>query len=82
MQSPLDALTHKTFNNDPVPVNLILLCTALVVGIVLVGFVWRRSRTMDRERLELEAEGARESLIPGADERVHEDRHPVDVHGD
>lgn len=82
-QSGLDALTHSTFHNDPLPVNLILLVSALVVGIALVGFVWTKSRSIERAQLEQEAEEAdeRAQLVPGADERVREDRHPLDVHG-
>ena len=64
----LDALTHKQFHNDPVPVNIVLLSLALLVGIALVGYVWRQSRNMERESLEVEAEGAGETLMPGADE--------------
>lgn len=63
----LDALTHKQFRNDPVPVNVVLLSVALLVGVSLVGYVWRKSRAMERESLEDEAEGARETLMPGAD---------------
>ena len=64
VQAGLDALTHREFSNDPIPVNLLLLILALVVGAALVGFVWRKSRTMEREKLEEEAEDAREVLIP------------------
>lgn len=63
----LDALTHTRFGNDPVPVNVVLLSVALLVGVVLVGYVWRRAYAMEREELEDEAEGAREQLMPGAD---------------
>ncbi|KAI9830527.1 MAG: hypothetical protein M1819_005485 [Sarea resinae] len=66
-QSGLDALTHRVFLDDPVPVNLILLGVALVVGVALVGYVWWKSRSMKREHLEDEAEGARETLMPGAE---------------
>jgi multisubunit Na+/H+ antiporter MnhC subunit len=66
VQQGLDALTHKTFDNDPIPINVILLITAFVVGTVLVGFVWRKSYTMKREKLEEEAEDAREVLMPDA----------------
>lgn len=59
---------HKVFNNNPLPVNLLLLITALVVGFVLVGYVWRKSRTLKRDVLEEEAEEAEEQLMPGADE--------------
>ena len=75
VQTALDALTHKHFDNDPIPVNAILLVSAFVVGAVLVSFVWRKSYTMKREKLEEEAEGAREVLMPEADpdavERPH-----------
>ncbi|KAK5165690.1 uncharacterized protein LTR77_008612 [Saxophila tyrrhenica] len=67
VQTGLDALTHKHFGNDPIPVNAVLLGAALVVGVGLVGYVWRKSRGMEREKLEEEAEGAREVLMPEAD---------------
>ncbi|EMC99896.1 hypothetical protein BAUCODRAFT_354347 [Baudoinia panamericana UAMH 10762] len=67
-QQGLDALTHKTFHNDPVPVNALLLCLAAFVGVLLVGYVTRRSYMMGREKLEEEAEGAREVTIPNAHE--------------
>ncbi|USW48940.1 Putative major facilitator superfamily, MFS transporter superfamily [Septoria linicola] len=71
-QAALDALTHKTFGNDPRPVNALLLCLALGVGVVLVGFVWRKSVTMGKESVKEEAEEAEERLMPGANgERVN-----------
>ena len=63
-QAGLDALTHKAFANDPIPVNVALLSVALVFGVVLIGYVSRKSYTMGRELLEQEAEGAREVLMP------------------
>ncbi|KAL8843823.1 MAG: hypothetical protein Q9176_001785 [Flavoplaca citrina] len=63
-QSALDALTHKNFGGDPIPVNVMLLVMALAVGVALVGFVWYKSRKLGRDRLEDEAEGARETLMP------------------
>jgi hypothetical protein len=71
MQSPLDALTHVTFENDPVPVNVILLGIAVVVGSALVAYTAIKSRNMAREKLEEEAEGAREVLMPDATERSY-----------
>lgn len=65
-QSLLDTMTHKVFHRDPLPVNLLLLGVALVVGGALVGFVWRKSQTMKRNMLEDETEGARETLMPTA----------------
>jgi hypothetical protein len=66
-QSALDALTHRAFDNDPRPVNLILLIIALVVGTTLVIFVKRKSDTLGKKDLRAEAEGAEESLMPGAE---------------
>jgi|TARA_R110002003_G_scaffold1868_11_gene23662 hypothetical protein len=45
---------------------MILLGLALLVGIALVAFVWRRSHKILREVIEEEAEEAREVLMPGA----------------
>ncbi len=66
METPLDAATQVRFHRDPVPVNVILLSLALVVGIMLVTYVYMRSRNLRRDILEDEAEGAREALMPTA----------------
>jgi hypothetical protein len=50
-----------------VPINVVLLSSALLVGIALVGFVWKKSHKIIREGIEEEAEGAREVLMPGAE---------------
>lgn len=65
-QSALDAMTHKLFTNNPIPVNLILLGLALLVGASLVGFVWKKSNSLNREHIEQEAESAREAIMPDA----------------
>ena len=51
------------------------------MGVVLVGYVTRRSYTMHREILEEEAEEAREVLIPGADEAEVERPHGHETYG-
>lgn len=53
------------FKNDPVPINVILLGLALLVGIALVAFVYTRSHKIMRENIEEEAEEASERLMPG-----------------
>ena len=66
-QSGLDALTHKVFSRNPIPVNIVLLAIALIVGVALVGFVWQQSRSMARNLLEKEAEEAPDAMMPDAD---------------
>ena len=66
VQSALDAATHKVFNSDPIPINVMLIVVAVVVGAALVGYVWHKSRTLARDRLEDEAEDATEVRIPQA----------------
>jgi MFS family permease len=65
-QSGLDALLHKVFNGNPVPVNLILLGSAFLVGITLCVFVGIKAYGMKRNLLVDEAEHAREVVMPGA----------------
>ncbi|KIX07727.1 uncharacterized protein Z518_02381 [Rhinocladiella mackenziei CBS 650.93] len=66
LQSPLDAVTHVVFNLNPIPVNVILMSIAVVVGSALVAFTLVKSRSMKRDLLEDEAEDATETLMPGA----------------
>ncbi|KAF1816613.1 MFS general substrate transporter [Eremomyces bilateralis CBS 781.70] len=68
-QSGLEALTHRVFHHDPVPVNLLLLGTALVVGIALVGYVAAKSRETGLEILRREAREAQETerLMPSVE---------------
>ncbi|KAI1814491.1 FMP42 protein [Poronia punctata] len=49
-QSGLDYLFHETFNEDPVPVNLILLSLGLIIGVFLVGFVTLKARGFKMKR--------------------------------
>ena len=65
-QSGLDALTHTKFHRDPLPVNLILLLSVVIVGSVLVGYVWHQSKHMKRDHLEEEAEEAPDVRVPSA----------------
>lgn len=66
-QSGLDALLHKVFGGNPVPVNLILLGSAFLVGCALCVFVGWRAYGMKRDLLVEEAERAREVVMPGAE---------------
>ncbi|GAB1310430.1 MFS transporter-like protein Fmp42 [Madurella fahalii] len=57
-QSGLDYLFHETFNENPVPVNVLLLSLGLVIGVVMVAFVGVKARRLKRKMLEREARGA------------------------
>ena len=65
-QSGLDAMTHKVFHRDPLPVNILLLVIALAVGVALVGYVYHQSRHLKRDALEEEAEDAADTRMPVA----------------
>lgn len=60
-------MTHKVFDNDPRPVNLILLAVAVIVGVSLVTFVFKKSASTAKAELRAEAEAAEERLMPGAE---------------
>jgi MFS family permease len=64
LESPLDAATYILFNQNPIPVNVILLSLAFLVGSALVAFVYFQSLHVRRDLLEDEADGAREALMP------------------
>lgn len=64
VQSPLDAMTHVVFDLNPIPVNLILLGLAVTVGTSLVAYTYIKSRNMQRDHLEEEAEDATETAMP------------------
>lgn len=66
VQSALDAATHKGFKGDPMPINIILELVALTIGVVLVWYVWWKSRRHDRDELEVEAEEAEDTPMPTA----------------
>jgi hypothetical protein len=65
-QSFLDALTHKVWHANPVPVNIILMCISLTVGISLTSFVYFQSNKLSKQGLRDEADDASEHLMPGA----------------
>ena len=63
-QAGLDALTHKTFHRDPLPINIIMMVIALIIGLALVVYVFWKSRARKRDQLEEEAEQAPDAIIP------------------
>lgn len=57
-QSGLDYLFHETFENNPVPVNIMLLSLGAAIGIALISFVGTSASRIKRKLLEQEAEAA------------------------
>ena len=45
-QAGLDTLTFRVFCHNPIPVNVVLMAVTGLVGVVLVGFVWWKTRYM------------------------------------
>ncbi|KAF3160753.1 hypothetical protein TWF106_004075 [Orbilia oligospora] len=64
VQSGLDALTYTVFGKNPVPVNVILQVSAMVVGTALVAYISFQSKKMKRDELVREAESAEETAMP------------------
>ncbi|KAH7035213.1 major facilitator superfamily domain-containing protein [Microdochium trichocladiopsis] len=50
-QSLLDYMFRVTFGGNPVPVNLILLVTGLVIGLLLVAYVWVQARLLRGKKM-------------------------------
>jgi MFS family permease len=65
-QRGFDALLHKVFHGNPVPLNVILLVTCFVFGASLCIFIAAKAYQIRRDRLEYEAEDATEIMMPGA----------------
>jgi hypothetical protein len=57
-QSGLDFMFHQIFDNNPTPVNIMLLSIGLAIGIVLILFVGLEAREMRVKILRQEAEAA------------------------
>ncbi|KAM3417610.1 Protein FMP42 [Cercospora zeina] len=46
-QPLIDAANHEVFHDNPIPINVVLASLGLVIGVVLVAFVWSRGRKVD-----------------------------------
>ncbi|KAG5360681.1 Protein FMP42 [Yarrowia sp. B02] len=66
LQSVLDRLTKQTFNQNPSPVNSILLGATAVAGLALVGYIKSQGQNLKRQFLEIEAEASEPRLMPTA----------------
>ncbi|PYH47176.1 putative MFS transporter [Aspergillus saccharolyticus JOP 1030-1] len=63
-QYGLDALTHGSFDGNPIPINIFFAGAGFVVGTALVAFVYMAGRHMKEERQDMEEDGERQWLIP------------------
>ncbi|KAL5340872.1 major facilitator superfamily domain-containing protein [Aspergillus crustosus] len=67
-QYGLDALTHGPFDDNPIPVNIILAVAGFVVGSILVAFVATAGHRLRAKMREEAEEGERQRLIEEEDE--------------
>ena len=63
-QYGIDVLTLGPFHGNPTPVNIIMAGTGLVVGSVLVVFVWRNGKAFNGKPPRESDEAERERLLP------------------
>lgn len=48
-QSNLDNLTHSTFKMNPIPVNIFLIAATFVFGVIIIVYVYSRSKLYSRK---------------------------------
>lgn len=64
-QAGLDAATHISFHNNPVPINLMLTGLTLLIGLGLTSFVFVKGRQVTLEHAREDAEGVTQGLLGG-----------------
>lgn len=65
-QPLIDAATYEIFHNNPIPINVILASLGLVIGTILVIFVWVQERHIHQEERAVREATERDRLIPEA----------------
>lgn len=65
-QPLIDAANHEVFHDNPIPINVILTSLGLVIGTVLVIFVWVQERHIYKGEREVREATERDRLIPEA----------------
>ncbi|KXS94091.1 hypothetical protein AC578_10523 [Pseudocercospora eumusae] len=65
-QPLIDAANHEVFHDNPIPINVILTSLGLVIGTVLVVFVWVQERHIYKGEREVREATERDRLIPEA----------------
>ena len=70
-QPLIDAMDHKIFNNNPIPINVLLGSLGFVFGTSLVVYVWVQGRRMTKEnaaQMSVRERWERYGVIPEEDE--------------
>lgn len=70
LQPLMDAATHDLFNNNPIPINIILAGLGFIFGVVLVAFVYVDGARVQQKQAAEEAAAERQRFIP---ESIHEE---------
>lgn len=71
-QYGLDALTHRPFRGNPIPINAAMAGAGLVLGSVLVTFVQIKGKEIRQKQLEETVDESRQRLIPRIPEEDEE----------
>lgn len=69
-QPLIDAMDHDAFDDNPIPVNVVLAAMGLVIGVALVGYVRVQGRRVMRVHEKEEDEWRRNSVIHEEDESM------------
>ena len=62
-QPGLDALTHKTFRENPTPINITLGASGTIAGLIITAYTAVRGRQFLRERTEAEETHEQQRLL-------------------
>ncbi|KAF2212092.1 hypothetical protein CERZMDRAFT_98006 [Cercospora zeae-maydis SCOH1-5] len=46
-QPLIDAANHEVFHDNPIPINIVLASLGLIIGVVLVAYVWTQGRQIE-----------------------------------
>jgi hypothetical protein len=68
LQPLVDAANHDLFDDNPIPINVILAALAFVIGTALIVYVYIQGNRMRKEQAEQEAEWERCNVIREEDE--------------
>ena len=62
-QPAIDAMDHKVFHDNPIPVNIVFAALAFVFGTALVAYVWLQGTKVEKVQLQQMAEYERYRII-------------------